>query len=156
MQRFEAGELTREELHEAMAEHGKILIAEMDYEAQHRQESWIERWRCRNHASRLANRHGESRLRDVLVALSQMPHFPPCLLLWNAAHTHVPLYCFFRLKRPPLFLIRMMRCRDARIELEIEYSGDDSGNAKTIREQLLLERGRKWDFQIVSRKIVEP
>ena len=152
MQRFEQGAISREELHAAMAEHGRILIAEMEYESENRQESWVERWRCRHHASRLANRHGETRLRDVLVALSKLPDFPPCNLLWNAAHTHVPLYCFFRLKRPPIFLLRMMRSVNAYVEVEVEYSNEKD---ERVRERLMLERGRKWDFQITSRKMIE-
>jgi hypothetical protein len=152
MQRFEQGRLSREELHAAMAEHSQVLIAEMTYEVENRQESWVERWRCRHHASRLANRHGESRMRDVLLALSLLPDFPPCNLLWNAAHTHVPLYCFFRLKRPPIFMIRMMRCINTFVEVEVEYSND---HEERIREKMTLERGRSWDFQISTRKIIE-
>ena len=152
IQRFEQGEISREELHTAMAVHGRLLIAEMEYESENLQESWLERWRCRHHASRLANRHGETRLRDVLHTLSLLPDFPPCNLLWNAAHTHVPLYCFFRLKRPPIFMIRLMRCLNTYVEVEVEYSNEEE---QRVREKMILERGRKWDFQISSRKIID-
>lgn len=151
MEQFEQGMLTREELHAAMAHHGRDLIQEMEYEHQNREESFIERWRCKRHAARLANRHGEAIVREVLSTLATLQDFPPANLLWNAAHSHVPLFCFFRLKRAPLFLIRTMRWRNARMELEVEYSTKD--HQRKV-EQFLLERGRRWDFQITSRKFI--
>lgn len=151
MQQFEQGLLTREELHEAMAHHGRDLIREMEYEHENREESFIERWRCKRHAARFANRHGEAIVREVLSTLAALPGFPPANLLWNASHSHVPLFCFFRLKRTPLFLIRTMRWRNARMEIEVEYSG---ANNERKTEQFLLERGRRWDFQITSRNII--
>ena len=54
-------------------------------------------------ANRLERRHGERLIRMVLGALADIENFPPADLLWNAGHPDVPLHCFFRLRREPVF-----------------------------------------------------
>lgn len=149
IRQFERGLLTREELHEKMAIHARALIEEMEEEHANPLGSLVERWRNRHHASRLIAKHGERRVREVFHALSELEDFFPAGLLWNASHFHVPLHCFIRMQRAPLFRVKKMSSTPSSVTLEIEYS--QHSNDLRHRETFHLVRNRRWLLEVVKR-----
>lgn len=149
LQRFENGLIDREELHAMMAMHARALIAEMELEREYPLESRLEQWRNRHHAARLSARHGERRVREVLHALSAIEDFFPANLLWNAAHLHVPLHCFIRSKRAPIFRVKKMNTSAASVTVWLEYNVVDGG--EIIKEKIHLLRNREWILEVVKR-----
>ncbi|MEM9478636.1 MAG: hypothetical protein AAGA58_03130 [Verrucomicrobiota bacterium] len=104
---------------------------------------------CRNHAARLARRHGENFIRRVLFALSEIPNFPPAQLTWNAMHTDVPLYCFFRIKREPVFRILDLRNSKDGVVVKVEHGS--TKKAAAIREQIRLKENSDSDWEVTGR-----
>ncbi|HEY1120314.1 MAG TPA: hypothetical protein VGE67_01885, partial [Haloferula sp.] len=102
---FERGEIERDELHAMMALHARELIREMEEDYQNPAAAWIESLLARRATGRLVRRHGARVVREVLVAIAEVPDFPPARYLWNAGHADVPLHCFFRMRRDPVFRI---------------------------------------------------
>ena len=88
-----------------MAEHARELIAEMEEDYQNPAAAWIEGLLAKRAAARLIRRHGSRLLRELLVALADVADFPPARYLWNAGHPDVPLHCFLRMRREPVFRI---------------------------------------------------
>jgi hypothetical protein len=144
--RFERGELERDELHSMMAVHARELIAEMEENRQNPVAAMIESLLARQAAGRLARRHGAGLLREVLAALSQVPDFPPAKYLWNADHPDVPLYCFLRIRREPVFRITSLRHHNHRIELSTEHG--QAGRGLATRSRFLLRRDEKWRLRV--------
>jgi hypothetical protein len=149
MEQFENGLIERTELHAMMAVHARALIDEMEVEHEFPLESRLEQWRNRHHAARLSARHGERRVREVFHALSELEDFFPAALLWNAAHLHVPLHCFIRSKRAPVFRVKKMNTSAASVTVWVEYSEVEGG--EVIKEKIHLLRNRKWILEVVSR-----
>jgi hypothetical protein len=154
MAQFERGLIDRAQLHALMAQHAQVLIEEMIYEREFPEESLWEQWRSRQHAKRWSAKHGEPRLRELLHALSEVEDFAPADLLWNAAHRHVPLYCFFRTKRAPIFRIQSLSTAAAKAEMVVEFS--EGTSTTVVREKILLERDRRWIWQVISRQSYMP
>lgn len=140
--RFERGEIEREELHAMMAVHARELITEMEDDWLNPAAAWIESLLARQAAGRLARRHGAGLLREVLAALAELPDFPPAKYLWNATHPDVPLHCFLRMRREPVFRIKDLRQREGFIELATEHGSARRGLA-TCRK-FTLRRDAKW------------
>ena len=151
MEQFENGLIERAELHAMMAVHARGLIEEMEIEREFPLESRLEQWRNRHHAARLSARHGERRVREVFHALSTMEDFFPTNLLWNAAHFHVPLHCFIRSKRAPIFRVKKMNSNAASVTVWVEYNESDGG--EIIHEKIHLLRNRKWILEVVKREL---
>ncbi len=149
IEQFESGLIDRDELHAMMAIHARALIAEMELEWEFPLETKLEQWRNRHHASRLAARHGENRVREVFHTLGELEDFPPSALLWNAAHTHVPLHCFIRTKRAPLFRVKKMNATPVSVTIWLEYN--DSEGREIVAERLHLVRNRRWILEVVKR-----
>ncbi len=140
--RFERGEIEREELHAMMAVHARELITEMEDDWLNPAAAWIERLLARQAAGRLTRRHGAGLLREVLAALAELPDFPPAKYLWNATHPDVPLHCFLRMRREPVFRITDFRQREGFIELATEHGSARRGLA--TRRKFTLRRNAKW------------
>ena len=139
---FERGEIEREELQALMAVHARELIAEMEEDYQNPAAAWIESLLARRAAGRLIRRHGSRLLREVLIALADLPDFPPARILWNAAHPDVPLHCFLRIRRKPVFRILNIEHRSSAIELSVEYG--DVGQDRVTRRIFVLKRDDLW------------
>ena len=152
MRQFEKGLISREELHEKMSRHAQVLIDEMESQHANPVESLIEQWRNRMQASRLAAKHGERCVREVFHALSELDDFPPALLLWNAAHPHVPLFCFIRMRSHPLFRVVAMQSSPASVTIEVEYTRHK--NDLRTRAKFQFTRNRKWMLCITSRSLI--
>ncbi len=143
---FERGEIEREELHAQMAAHARNLIAEMEEDCRNPAAAWIENLLARQAAGRLARRHGERLVREVLVALSELADFPPVRHLWNADHPDVPLHCFLRMRREPVFRILQLTRRDEVIELKVEHG--DAKRGRGTRETFILRRDEQWRLRV--------
>ncbi len=118
---FESGRMSRQAFHAAMAVHARELIIEMEEARRNPMAAFSEFIRNRRTASNLARHHGETVLREVFVALADVPDFAPASLLWNADHRHVPLYCFIRMRHRPLFRVIAMESTLMQVSIEVEY-----------------------------------
>ena len=135
---FERGEIEREEMQALMAIHARELIREMEEDHQNPAAAWIENLLARRAASRLVRRHGGRLLREVLGALADVPDFPPATRLWNASHPDVPLHCFLRIRREPVFRILDLMIKNGEIRVVVEHG--DSGKGKGKRRSFHLKR----------------
>lgn len=136
---FEAGNITREQLHAGLAWHAQYLVEEIIEAHENPLATWWEGMLAKRAAARIANRHGLWRVRHVLAALSRIPDFEPARYLWNALHPDVPLHVFFRLRSRPRFILRKIENRHGHLYAEVEY---DSDAGDGIRETYLLSHAR--------------
>jgi hypothetical protein len=141
---FERGEIERDELHAMMALHARELIQEMEEDYQNPAAAWIEGLLARRATNRLVKRHGGRVLREVLVALADVPDFPPARYLWNAAHPDVPLHCFFRIRREPVFRILHMEAMSGEFRVLVEYG--EAAKGKGTRRSFHLKRDANWKW----------
>jgi hypothetical protein len=142
---FERGEIEREEMHAMMSLHARELIREMDEDYQNPAAAWIEGLRARRAMGHLVRRHGGRLIREILVALADLPDFPTVRHLWNAAHPDVPLHCFLRIRREPVFRIPTMEIRSGEVLLTLEHGA--AGKGKATRTQILLRRNDFWKLK---------
>lgn len=121
-----------------MDEFALELIAEMEAEHDNPRASFVDRLMNKRAAAKLIKAHGEAAIRELFSVMAEINDFPPALLLWNAGHWDVPLHCFIRLKREPVFRIKELRVRSRQATMIIEH-----GSAKkneTTREKLHFQR----------------
>jgi hypothetical protein len=142
---YERGEIERDEMHALMALHARELIAEMEEDYQNPAAAWIESLLARRAAGRLVRRHGARLMREVLTALSEVPEFPPAKYLWNAAHAEVPLHCFLRIRREPVFRILLLDSKGGEIRVLTEHGRSKKGQA--TRQEFLLKRDDRWKLK---------
>jgi hypothetical protein len=142
---FERGELEREEMHALMALHARELIREMEEDYQNPAAAWIESLLARRAAAKLIRRHSGRLLREVLTALAEVPNFPAVRHLWNASHPDVPLHCFLRIRREPVFRILSMEVLAGEVQVLIETGAAAKGHG--TRQSFLLKRGDDWKFE---------
>lgn len=135
---FERGEIERDEMHTLMALHARELIQEMEEDHQNPAAALLETLLSRRAAGRLVRRHGGRLLRELLVALGDVADFPPARYLWNASHPDVPLHCFLRMRREPVFRILAIKPQGEEIEVEVEHGS--SGRGKGTKRTFLLKR----------------
>lgn len=135
---YERGRISRAQLHALMNEHAVELIAEMLESRRNPLVAWFDEKLSRQAAARLIRKHGEPVLREVLATLGELPHFPPARLLWNAGHPDVPLHCFLRTRREPVFRIVEFKAQAEVVQLRIEYG--PAKRREAYRESLLLRR----------------
>lgn len=145
---FERGEIEREELQALMAIHARELIAEMEEDYQNPAAAWIESLLARRAAGRLTRKHGGRLLREILIALSLVPDFPPARRLWNASHPDVPLHCFLRMRREPVFRIVHIEHRPEVIEILTEHG--EGAESRTTRRRFFLKRDDEWRLRAES------
>lgn len=143
---FERGEIEREELHALLAVHARELIREMEEDHQNPAAAWIEGLLARQAVRTLTRRHGKRLLREVLVALSEVPDFPPAQYLWNASHPDVPLHCFLRIRREPVFRIARLVTREHAVELIVEHGA--AGRGRGTRQTFILRRDSQWRLKV--------
>jgi hypothetical protein len=140
--RFERGEIERDELHAMMAAHARELITEMEQDYQDPAAAWIEALLARTAAALLVRKHGSRLIREILTALSEVPDFPDASHLWNADHPEVPIHCFLRIRREPVFRIVTLRKSGDEIELLIEHG--KAGRGQAARRLFVLKRDDRW------------
>ena len=144
---YERGEIERDELHALMALHARELIHEMEEDHQNPASALIEALLARRSAGRLVRSHGGRLLREVLVALADVPDFPPTKYLWNAAHPDIPLHCFLRIRREPVFRISAIRPRGDGLEVDVEHGSN--GRGKATKRTFLLKRDDSWRLRVI-------
>ncbi len=142
---FERGEIDRDELHGLLAFHARELIQEMEEDRLNPAAAWIENLRARRAASQLTRRHGARLVREVLAALGDLTDFPPARYLWNAAHPDIPLHCFFRIKREPVFRIATLASESGEIRVMTEFGA--AGRGQATRQGFLLKRTVGWKLK---------
>lgn len=142
---FERGEIEREELQALMAIHARELIAEMEEDYQNPAAAWIEGLLARRAMGRLVRRHGSRMMREILIALSELGDFPPARQLWNAAHPDVPLHCYLRIRREPVFRILSLNHHQEQIDLTVEYG--ESGRGRGTKRMLVLKRDPQFKLR---------
>ena len=147
---FEAGLLTREQLHAAMAFHARNVIEEVVEAAENPLAAWWEGVLARKTAARLAARHGERRLRAILAALAELPDFLPAQWLWNAHHPDVPLFCFLRLRREPVFRVIRIANEAGTVTVTLEYGASDP--RLITRETFTLAHRRHGGLEVTERR----
>lgn len=153
---FEAGEITREQLHAGLAWHARGLVEEIIEAHEDPHGTWWEAMLARRAAARLANRHGIWRVRHVLAALSRIPGFEPARYLWNALHPDVPLHVFFRLRSRPGF--RLVRIANHRGDLHavVEYDAEDGGRRCETYLLTHVANGLRADAEPLDGDLPEP
>ena len=142
--RFERGEIDRAEFQSQMAIHARELISEMEEEHLNPLSAWMEMRLAKSTVKRLLKQHSAYRIREILSALSEAPGFPLARYLWNAPHPDVPLHCFFRIRREPVFRILSIRDHDAETEIEVEILRSRN------RTKITLHRDAYWRLQAPS------
>lgn len=145
---FERGVMDRDEMHSLMALHAHELIAEMEENYQNPAAAWIESLLARRSARRLVRRHGSRLLREVLSALADVPEFPPARYLWNAVHPDVPLHCFLRMRREPVFRILSFEVLAGFIRVVVEHG--EAAKGKGTRQTFALKRDPLWKLKAES------
>lgn len=144
--RFERGEIDRDELHAGLAIHARSIIAEIEEDYRNPAAAWWEGMLARRAIARLTRRHGAKLIREVLVALAD-GDFPAAPLLWNAEHPDVPLHCFLRIKRNPVFRILSVHAEGRRIEVVMETGTDP---LRPVKRRMVLHRDSGWKLRIDS------
>ena len=74
----------------------------------------------------------------------------PAQWLWNANHQHVPLFCFLRLRREPVFRLTNIVNEAGIVTVTIEYGPADKH--ETVREEFVLTHKRHGGLEVTSRK----
>ncbi|MEM1085691.1 MAG: hypothetical protein AAGI48_16405 [Verrucomicrobiota bacterium] len=133
---FEDGRITREQLHAGLEWHAKGLVEEIIEAHENPVAAWWDTIFAKRAASRWTSRHGIWRIRHILFALSKVRDFEPANLLWNALHPDVPVHCFFRMRREPVF--RMLRIENRRgiLRVRVAHGWTDDG---ILKEDFVLE-----------------
>ncbi len=142
---FERGEIEREEMQALMACHARELIQEMEEDYQNPAAALLETLLARRAASQLVRRHGARLIREILVALADVPDFPPVRHLWNASHPDVPLHCFLRMRREPVFRFHSLTPKPGGTIVVIEHGSAARGKAS--RRTFLLVRDSSWKLR---------
>jgi hypothetical protein len=142
--RFERGEIDRTEFQSQMAIHARELIAEIEEDHQNPMAAWIESRLAKATVKRLRRKHTDFRIREILTALSESPDFPLAKYLWNAPHRDVPLHCFFRIRREPIFQILSIREQADMTEIQLEIFRSRN------RTRMVLRRDSDWQLRAPS------
>ena len=149
---FEREQIDRETLQTLMAIHARRLIEEINEDHLNPAAALIEYFRNLRATAKLVRRHGKKLIRETLDALSKAERFPPSMLLWNASHPDVPLYCFIRMKREPVFRILGFQSEGTNVEIRVEHGRTNSPGGLVI-ESFVLKRDRAWNLRIESREL---
>jgi len=147
---FERGDIDRETLQTLMALHARRLIEEIKEDHLNPAAAFVEHLRNVRATIKLVRRHGQKLIRDTLAAIAKTEQFPPSLLLWNASHPDVPLYCFIRMKREPVFRILQFSSDGPTVQIKVEHGRTKSPNGLKV-ETFSLKRDHAWNLHVVDR-----
>lgn len=138
--KFERGEIDRMEFQALMAIHQRELIREIDEDHRNPLAAWLEARLAGLSVRKLLKKHTAFQIREVLVALSEADGFPLAKYIWNAAHPDVPLHCFFRIRREPVFQILAMRTEGNTVVVNLEILRPKN------RQTVTLTRDSRWQL----------
>jgi len=142
--KFERGEIVRTEFQALMAIHARELIEEIEEEHQNPIAAWVESRLAKSSVKKLLRKHTPFQIREILVALSEAPGFPLAKYLWNAPHPDVPLHCFFRIRKEPVFQILSIRSEGEETEIHVEILRSRN------RTRIALTRDSAWQLRAPS------
>ena len=145
--KYERGEIGFAEVNEMMAQHAKGLIEEMEEDHRNPAAALLEYLLTKRAAAKLSRKHGARLVRETLHALSEVENFPPANLLWNALHLDVPLHCFVRIRREPVFRVISMEQSGSWLIVITEYGSRVKGRAE--RRKFLLQRNPGGRLRVV-------
>ena len=145
---FERGEIDRDEMHAMMAIHARELIQEMEEDHQNPAAALVESLLARRAVSRLVRRHSGRLFREILVALAERTDFPPARYLWNASHPDLPLHCFLRIRREPVFRISSIQQQGQEVAVTVEHGS--AGRGKATLRKFLLRRDELFKLRVIS------
>jgi hypothetical protein len=137
---LDEGGITREQFRAAIAVHTRRIIDEMVEARRNPLADWIETQRNRRAARRLVHRHGEPIVRELLVALADVPGFPLADWLWNADSPRVPLYCLLRSTCEPVFRVMQITASPFLWIMTAEHGS--AGRGRAVREKFTFARDR--------------
>ena len=146
--KFERGEIERDEMQALMALNARELIAEMEEDHQNPAAALLEQLLARRAASKLARKHGGRLVREVLNGLSEVPNFPPARYLWNSLHPDVPLHCFLRIRRVPVFRIVALEKKGESVFVETQHGSAEKG--ESVQRRFTLRRGDDWKLKVID------
>ena len=144
---YERGEIGFAAVNEMMGLHAKGLIEEMEEDYRNPAAALLEYLLTKRATVRLVNKHGERRLREVFHALSEVKDFAPANLLWNALHLDVPLHCFLRMRREPVF--RLVSLTESGSWLIVVIEHGPRPKSRVIRRKFLLQRNPAGKLRVV-------
>jgi hypothetical protein len=144
---FERGEIEREELQAMMAIHARRLIAEMEEDRLNPAAALLDHLRNRRAAAKWTRRHGQRLVRETFAALAELDDFPPSAHLWNALHPDVPLHCFFRTKREPVFRVLRFDDHGHAVTIWVEH-----GRGTPLTESIELKRDPQFRLTLLHRE----
>lgn len=136
--KFERGEIDRMEFQALMAIHQRELIKEIDEDHQNPLGAWLEARLAKSSVKKLLKQHTAFQIREVLIALSESDGFPLAKYIWNAAHPDIPLHCFFRIRREPVFQILNIHSEGKTVEVHLEI------HTARNRQRITLTRDSQW------------
>lgn len=121
-EQFESGEITRAQLHVALAWHARELVEEIIEVHENPVAAWWDTMLAKRTADRWVKQHGVWRIRHVLAALSRLDDFEPARFLWQSLHQDVPLHCFFRFRQKPGFRLVKLESKRRGLTVEVAYT----------------------------------
>ncbi|MFK7852435.1 MAG: hypothetical protein AB8D78_15780 [Akkermansiaceae bacterium] len=142
--KFERGEIDRAEFQSLMLVHQRELIEEIDEDHQNPLAAWLESRLAKSSLKKLLKKHSTFQIREILIALSEAEGFPLAKYIWNATHPDIPLHCFFRMRREPIFQILSIRSHSDSVELHLEI------HKSRNRQKIILKRDSQWRLSAPS------
>ena len=130
-----------------MAWHAQGLIKEMEDDHRNPAAALLEYLLTKRAATKLAGKHGARLVRETFHALAEVEGYPPANLLWNALHLDVPLQCFFRIRREPVFRVISLEQSGSWWIVVMEYGSRVKGRAE--RRKFLLQRNPAGKLRVV-------
>lgn len=149
---LDSGRITPEEFRQSMAVHAREIIQEMEQAHTNPLVAKFNDLMNRREAWKWSRKHGEPLIREVLCALMDEERFPPARWLWNAAHPHIPLHCFFRTRGTPLLRFVEMNVQPQAVTLVVEHGGSET--LPPVREQFMLRRNRRTQLFVERRQLL--
>jgi len=150
---LDSGRITPEEFRAAMAVHAKELIEEMEQGHKNPLVAKFNELMNRREAWRWARKHGEIVVREILCALMDEERFTPARWLWNAAHPHVPLHCFFRTRGTPVLKFLELTVNPQSVTVLVEHGGSET--MAPVKEHFYLRRNRRTQLFVERRQLAE-
>lgn len=150
--RWQDGEIEREEMQRLMGEHQKSLLDEADHYYHNPIAGYIEGLLNKRAARRLTMAHSEAAVRELFMALSWLPDFPPSAFLWNADHWDVALHAYFRTRTEPVFRVREVMIKSRRAVMLVEHGSPKKSEIR--RERITFSRHWKGDMEVSKREEV--
>lgn len=145
--KYDRGEIGLPEVHEMISRHAKGLIEEMEEDYRNPAAALMEYLLAKRAVSKLARKHGARLLREMFHALSEVEGFEPAHLLWNALHFDVPLHCFVRIRRVPVFRVVSMEQSGSWLVVVTEH-GPLSKKLR-VRRKFMLQRNAARTLRVV-------